>query len=209
MRVTRVENVTKTRYRIEIEGQFAFELYKGELSHYHLAEDTEISEDIYQEIMEEIVVKRAKKKAMDLLNVMDRTEGDLRQKLEQNGFLPEVAEAAVAYVKSFGYIDDERYVRLYIENRKGKRSRREISAGLVQKGVARETIDQAMEAYYEKGDASEAVRALLQKKHFRPEEADPVQTQKMYAYLARKGFSYEDIRKAVQELGDSGACTTF
>lgn len=204
MKVTRVETVTKTRYRIEIDGQFAFVLYKGELSHYRLAEEAEISEEIYQEIMQEVVIKRARKKAMDLLNVMDRTEGDLRQKLEQSGYLPEAVDAAVAYVKSFGYIDDERYVRLYIENRKGKRSRKEISAGLVQKGVAREMIDRFMEECYEKEDAGEAIRALLQKKRFRPEEADPVQTQKMYAYLARKGFSYEDIRNAVRDFGDSG-----
>ena len=48
---------------------------------------------------------------------MDRTEAQLREKLLQAEFSPELVEEAVAYVKSFGYIDDERYVRNYIEYR--------------------------------------------------------------------------------------------
>mgnify|MGYP007008335529 CR=1 FL=1 len=39
MIVTRVEAVTKTKYKVYVDGQFAFILYKGELSRYHIAED--------------------------------------------------------------------------------------------------------------------------------------------------------------------------
>ncbi len=200
MRVTRAEAVTKTRYRIEIEGQFAFVLSKSELSHYQLAEGAEIDESRYRLIMEETIIRRAKKKALDLLNVMDRTEGELRQKLAESSFPAEAVDAAVAYVKSFGYINDERYVRLFIENRKGKRSRKEICAGLVQKGIERENIEQAMEEYYGKDAAVEAVMALLLKKHYRPGEEDPAAVRKMMAYLGRKGFSYDEIRRGMQEF---------
>ena len=37
MYVTKIEPVTKTKYKVFIDGQFAFVLYKGELSRYHIA----------------------------------------------------------------------------------------------------------------------------------------------------------------------------
>ena len=41
MTVTKTEAVTKTRYKVYIDGQFAFVLYKGELSRYHVKEGAE------------------------------------------------------------------------------------------------------------------------------------------------------------------------
>ena len=51
---------------------------------------------------------QAKKKAMDLLLHNDRTEAELRERLLRKEFDADSVEDAVAYVKSFGYIDDER-----------------------------------------------------------------------------------------------------
>ena len=45
MVVTRVEAVTKTKYKVYVDGQFAFILYKGELSRFHIAEDQELSQE--------------------------------------------------------------------------------------------------------------------------------------------------------------------
>ena len=42
MTVTKIEPVTKTRYKVYVDGQFAFVLYKGELSRYHIAVDSEL-----------------------------------------------------------------------------------------------------------------------------------------------------------------------
>ena len=42
MIVTKTEAVTKTRYKVYIDGQFAFVLYKGELSRYQIREGKEI-----------------------------------------------------------------------------------------------------------------------------------------------------------------------
>ena len=50
--------------------------------------------------------KRAAKKAMKLLEHMDRTEKGLRDRLHQAGFGQDAIEAAMAYVESYGYIDD-------------------------------------------------------------------------------------------------------
>ena len=101
-------------------------------------------------------------------------------------------------MKSFGYINDQEYARNFIENRKDKKSRREIYASLCQKGVKSEDIDAAFQECYEEHDAREAICTLLRKKGYDPENADRAETQKILGFLVRKGFRYEDIRQVIQ-----------
>ena len=84
MKVTKLEPVTKTKYKVYLDEQFAFVLYKGELSRYKKQEEVELSQETIEEIKTEILVKRAKRRALYLLNQMDRTEEQLRQKLERD-----------------------------------------------------------------------------------------------------------------------------
>ena len=51
-------------------------------------------------------MKKARRKAMSLLEHMDRTEKGLSERLRQAGFSAEAAEDAMNYVRSYGYIDD-------------------------------------------------------------------------------------------------------
>ena len=51
---------------------------------------------------EEDLLKKAKLRAMYLLNICDRTEAELREKLKKNEYPREIIEQAIQYVKSFG-----------------------------------------------------------------------------------------------------------
>ena len=55
---------------------------------------------------------KAASKAMQLLLYRQRTEKELREKLYEKGFSENASEAAIAYVKSFGYLDDRRYAEV-------------------------------------------------------------------------------------------------
>ena len=198
MTVTKIEAVTKTRYKVYVDEQFAFVLYKGELSRYHVAVDEEITEETYQEIENEVVLKRAKLRALHLLNDMGRTEVQLRQKLKQNDYKDEIVEKAIQYVKSFGYINDSEYARSFILNRKDKKSRKELYMQLSQKGIASDILDQIFEECYDSDTAREAILSIMKKKRYNPDGATRQETQKILAYLTRKGFNYEDIRQVLQ-----------
>ena len=82
---------------------------------------------------------------MRLLEHMDRTEKGLTDKLRQAEFSPEAVEDAIAYVKSYGYINDARYARTYISFRIESRSRQKILTELQMKGVDRQTALEAWE----------------------------------------------------------------
>lgn len=197
MTVTQIEAVTKTRYKVYLDGQFAFVLYKGELSRYHIVVGENLTEDVYQQVLKDVILKRAKLRAMHLLNSMGRTESQLREKLKQNFYPEEVVEAAMDYVKSFGYINDEEYARSFIDSRKERKSKREMYMQLGQKGIAKDVLDRIFEEYYDSEDSKEAIAAILRKRRYDPEKATNADTQKVMGYLMRKGFTYDDIRKVL------------
>ena len=197
MTVTQIETISKAKYRIFLDNKFAFVLYKGELSHYHIKEGAKIEEQTYLEI-QQVIVKRAKLRAMHLLNDMDRTEGQLREKLKANQYTEEIIDEALCYVKSFGYINDSNYARRFINNRKEKKSKKEIYALLCNKGLSKELITEAMEECYDTEDSKNAIIELLRKKKYDPETVTEKEKQKIVAFLIRKGFSYHDIRQVVQ-----------
>ena len=121
MTVTKIEPLSKTRYKVYLDGQFAFTLYKGELSRYHIAEESVIEDDIYDSL-QQIITKRAKLRAMHLLSDMGRTESQLRTKLKQGGYAEDAVEAAIRYVKSFGYINMREVLLTAGRNGKAKKN---------------------------------------------------------------------------------------
>ncbi|MGN0335250.1 MAG: regulatory protein RecX [Lachnospiraceae bacterium] len=152
--------------------------------------DTELtSEQIQDEI------RRAKLRALRLLEAMDRTEANLREKLQSAGFGSQAVETAIAYVKSYGYLDDERYVRVYIESKSRTKSRRQIEMELIyKKGIDKALVDKGFETA-ETADPVDVIEKYLKKRKIDPYDCDYEQKQKFYAYMLRKGFQLEDLKK--------------
>ena len=131
---------------------------------------------------------------------MDRTEHQLREKLMASEYPEEVIEEAIAYVKSFHYIDDKRYAENYTRYRKENLSRQQIKQKLMQKGVARETIELAIEEEYDT-DETVHIRRLLEKKHYNAFLKDEGEFRRVYNYLLRRGFRSSDILKEMKCAG--------
>lgn len=203
MLVTKVESVTKTKYRVELDQQFAFVLYKGELAKFGIREMEEIPEEQYEKIRTEVILKRAKLRAMHLLTDMARTESGLREKLKQGMYPDDLIDAAIDYVKSFGYLDDDRYAEQFVESRKGSKSKQEIRALLLQKGIRKEKIDRALEKCWQEEDSAEAIRALIRKKRVDLSQASEQEIQRLYAFFGRKGFRFEDVRQVIQNYNEN------
>lgn len=201
MEVTRIEELTKSRSKVYIEQQFAFVLYKGELRLYHVREGRELSKQDYDTIMKEVLPKRAKLRAMNLLQKREYTTGQLRKKLTEGFYPEEIIEEALAYVASFHYIDDSRYALDYITQQESICSRRRIEHDLQLKGIDRDTIAGAWSRWEENGgiqDEQMRIRELMAKRNYDPEHTDYREQQKLYGWLMRKGYSGEQIRRAMK-----------
>ena len=181
----------KGRTSIRFDNGMEVLLYKGEVRKLSLREGTVISREKYDEIIYEILGTRAKKRAMFLLERMDRTEHQLREKLMQNGYPDVCVDLAVEYVRKYHYIDDLRYACSYVRCQKEKKSNRRLQQDLQKKGVAKEFIEQAL---LEEGneDETDAIQRLLEKKGYTP-EMPREQANKIYQFLLRRGYKSSDI----------------
>ena len=142
----------------------------------------------------------ARKKALALLLDMDRTESGLRDRLLRSGFSEEAAADALEYVRGYGYVDDERYARHYVEVSRAKKSLRRIEYELGKKGLSREQIDAAIS---ESADLNERplIRELALKKLRHMDSGDPSAMRKLAVYLGRQGFRTEDVMHVMEEVG--------
>lgn len=189
----------KRRVSIRFENGIEVILYRSELrglplreSNLLMQEGSYVPEVLYQKILNEIVGKRAKKRALFLLEKMDRTEYQLYDKLRQNGYPIECVTAAIEYVKSYHYIDDLRYARTYVRYHQQKKSRQRLKMDLIQKGVAKPTIEQALEEEFA-SDEREKIKELLEKRRYDAARADARERQRVYQFLLRRGYKSSDI----------------
>ncbi|RHF97431.1 regulatory protein RecX [Roseburia sp. AM23-20] len=190
--VTEVIPREKGRTSIRFDNGMEVLLYKGEVRKLGLQEQTVISREKYDEIIYEILGTRAKKRAMFLLEQMDRTEHQLRDKLMQNGYPAVCVDLAIDYVKKYHYIDDLRYATNYISYQQKRKSRQKLKIDLLTKGIDKNVIEQALDEAFD-SDEQIKIRQLLEKKHYDPKECDRKEKQKTYQYLMRRGFKGSDI----------------
>ena len=203
MIVTDITEFDKKRSKVYIDGEYAFILYKGELRDYSIKVGSEISNIAYNEIVEELLPKRATKRAMNLLQKKDYTEKKLRDKLAEGLYSDDCIDAAIEYVKSYKYLDDDRFARDYIIYHLENKSKNRIVQDLANKGIDKETILRIFDEVYSDYDSEEVENAeyqqiekLLEKKHY-SSDMDFKEKQKIMAFLFRRGYNMDSIRKCM------------
>lgn len=196
---------TKGKVKISFENGVAVELYRGELRGLQqqemrmlLQEECYIPVTLYQKILHEIVGLRAKKRAMFLLEQMDRTEQQLYEKLKKNGYPEECVEEAISYVKKYHYIDDLRYASHYIKYHQQKKSRQKLKLDLMQKGIKKETIGLALEENFD-SDERYQIKELLEKRRYNYAGSDEKEKRRTYQFLMRRGYKSSDILSVLKE----------
>lgn len=199
MIVTQFTELSSNRCKVYIDEEFAFVLYKGELRQYHLSVGQQIREEDYQEILQKLLPKRAKIRAMNLLQKKRYTEKQLSDKLREGFYPEEIIAEAISYVKSYHYLDDLQFAVDYITYHESAKSQRKMTGDLLQKGISGEVIKHAFEEWQALGgsqDEQEMIRELLVKKKYTP-ECDEKEKRRIYAFLLRKGFSADKINRAL------------
>ena len=203
MKITAIEELSKARSRVWIDGEFAFVLYKGELRLYRIREGEEISEETLKTIRQEVLPKRAKLRAMNLLKSREYTTKQLHDKLKQGGYPEDIITLALDYVASYHYTDDLRYAVSYMQSHETDKSRRRIEQDLMRKGIGKETLEKAWQTWEARGgeqDEQQMISELLEKRGYCPREADLREKQRLYGFLMRRGFSGEQVGKALGDI---------
>lgn len=198
MHITDIEQLTKTKYKVYVDDEALCVLAAEDLKKLQLRIGLELDAQAYGMIYEEYVTRRARMKALSLLERRDYSSQELLERLKREGFSKDVVEDAVAYVKSYHYIDDERYIENYISYRASGKSRQLVYQTLVSKGLDSEKIQRLMD---DSGmDDEENIRRIYSRKFSDITELTPERKQKILNYFLRKGFKYNDITNVIKDF---------
>ena len=199
MLVTSLSAKGKTMTRVTIDYDRTLVLSNRDLYLYGIEEGSEISESVWNAIVED-QKKSVLAKCGRLLQSKDYTEAELLRKLSDAGYLPEVAGDALSRLKEAGYVNEEAYVRSYVSYHLQDRSITRIRADLLRRGAGKDVIENVLREIAAEEDPAEAeirqIRELARKKHYDPGEATWEEKQKFQAFLMRRGYGEERIRRA-------------
>ena len=146
--------------------------------------------------------EKARSYAFLLLKFRLRSEHELRVRLKQKGFSEDLAADTVSFLKDKEFIDDRVFAKGWVSSRlKRPLGLRKIELELMQKGIAKEIIQdalgQASRQYFE----SQIVSQLARQRFSRLKGIEPLKAKaRVYGYLMRRGFSPDVVNDIVKAL---------
>lgn len=198
MKITAIKQQVKRadRYSVYLDGKYAFSLGENEFLKLGLHSGQEISEDELANYRYESAYGKWFDRTLNLLSFRLRSEWELRDYLRRKECPPEIIEKILNKLSINGYVNDERFARRWVENRRLLKatSRRRLAQELKAKRISTEIIDTVLTDDKGQTDEREVLRELVAKKRARyPDNL------KLMQYLARQGYNYDDIKSILAE----------
>lgn len=187
------------RYAVYIDERYAFSLPDLELSGSGLRIGQELSDGEVADWVRQAGEGKAYDLALKYLSYRMRSEREIGDYLARKGYGAE-AGRVVERLRDMRLLDDRAFAAAWVAERQTLRSRskRMLEQELMQKGVAREVI-QGVLAEMSVEEQDKTLDDLIARKRRLSQYQDQ---EKLMAYLARQGFTYEQIKKALVRLDD-------
>jgi regulatory protein len=204
--VTAVEAQKKATDRVSIfvEGRFSFGIHSEILLQRSIRVGDRLSSADIQTLRREDAFFRARSRAYHLLAYRSRSRREVEQRLTAAGFEPPVVDRVVRRLEELELLDDRAFAVDYATARvrsKGYGPAR-IRNELFRKGIPAAEIQSALDRAYGKVSPSELALAAGRKILSRLDGVEDARKrrQRLTAYLARRGFSYDEMQAALEEL---------
>jgi len=204
MRITALEPQQRNKRRISVflDGQFLFGLASDTVAALGLHVGQDVDRAKLDEIAHEEQQYQALQYAFLLLSYKARTTSELTKRLTRKGFSPDIVSRTLLRLAELKMIDDAGFARRFAEDRIaiGHKGKWRIRGELIKRGVAKEHIEDALASA---PDETEAAREVAQKYLSRNRRLEPdVLKRRLYALLARRGFSIDTIRRVLDVCED-------
>ena len=199
MKIIAVSRRRRRLYLLTFEGGDPIEVDVTTFDESPYREGCDITEEQLNTLLATSQRNRAKERALYLLGLRDYSCHELEQKLYTEA-TPEIAAAVVERLREVGLLDDERYAARLARSLSEQKHypRRRIEQELRRRGISNGLIQTVVSDL--DGEDFEQALALLQKKYYNKLN-DPDSRRRVIAALARRGFSYGAIRRAMDEMG--------
>jgi len=147
-------------------------------------------------------ISQAKETVFRLFRYRPRSEKEIIDKLRAKNIAPEIVTDVIAYFRKIQLLDDRLFARGWIASRLRKpfglyRIKQELKIKGVPENIIQQECAQALIHYDEK----EALKGLCQKRIKQYKHLPKLKARRrLYAYLARRGFSAETIGPVIKDI---------
>jgi regulatory protein len=170
-----------------------------------LRKNDNISENQIDSLIKENQKFAVKQRAFRYLGRRLLSENELRLKLKQKKYDENIIDEIIEYLKENEYLNDLEFANVFSsENIRNKFwGKNKVKAELMRRGINNEIILQVLlEKFPEGNDLNNAIE-LAQKKYLLLSKRNLGQKkikEKMISFLFSKGYDYEVIKKAVEQI---------
>lgn len=184
----------KGRFLVHLEDGSLLRVGEREIVNFSLYRGMELDEETRTQLEHAAQQSQLRDRGLNLLANRPMSRKELMGKLRDKEATPAEAEDVADWLEHLGMLNDEQYAKILVEHyaRKGYGTYK-IKDELYRRGVPKELWEDAL------GEApapDDAIDRFIQQK-LRGEIPDRPQLKKVSDALARRGFSWSDIREAL------------
>lgn len=194
----------KEKYNIFLDGKFAFGLSMTDILYFKIEDGEEISDEKVSYIKDNLIYIKAQDTAMNYLGYKMRSGFEVRKKLSEKEFSEEIIEKVMMFLDKYNYINDKAYCISFMNERERLKPKGKyvLKMELIGKGIKESDIEDA----FLECDIDEIGGAvlLLEKKirnFSNDENIDEKERKRVFAFLQRRGYSYDIIKQAFSIVG--------
>jgi regulatory protein len=189
----------KKQVNVFIDGLFSFTVAEELAAIHHLGIGKSLSADQIDEFKEKDLSYSCMEAAVHYLSYRPRSESEMKQRLKRRGFDDETVREVISKLKKQRLIDDVSFSEFWRNNRLtfSPRSSRLIRLELQQKGVAAETVKEALKDIDDENSVYEA--GLKKARRLTASDYDDFR-RRIYDYLRRRGYGYDMVKRATERL---------
>lgn len=188
------------RVNVYLDGHFAFGASALVIAAHHIAPGRELSDHDIETLKEDDSAERAYNAALNFLSFRPRSTRELEDYFRRKRVDPDLVGPVIERLRRNNLVNDTEFAHFWVENRQNFRPRgaRALRVELRQKGLAGQTIEQALENL---GDEGEIALSAGRKKmgSYRGQDDQSFVT-KMIGFLQRRGFSYAVASRAARDV---------
>ena len=191
------------RVNIFLDGKFSFGLDLETLAKTGLKVGQEVSEKKVEEIIREGEFAKIYNRVLKFLSYRPRCEKELSDWFKRKGVGERTKNLVLRKLKKLNLLDDKNFAKWWIEQRISFRPRgaRLIKLELLKKGISREAIERLFEEInIDFSEEKRAKKAAEKKFKSLKNLTRPKQKEKLSQFLLRRGFSWETIRKVLDDV---------
>ena len=193
----------KKRVNVYLDNKFGFGLDLETFVKLDLKVEQELTDEQVGKIVKEAEFQKVYDKLLRFSTLRPRSEKELKDWLKKHKVHLSIHENLYSRLKRLDLLNDNKFAQWWVEQRMefSPRGKRALIAELRQKGINRDLIIQLVNESVSQGYEEKTARKLLQKKKYKWERLQKLEAKKkMSDFLARKGFGWEVIKNAIDDI---------